>query len=151
MLHLVGSKQALYGIFFDQPASLKLPFQYDLEESDAPFTHIKQQLESYFAGKTTSFMVPCDLSYLPPFTKRVLLFLSQIPFGQTLSYQNIAAQLGNPKASRAVGNACGANPIPIIIPCHRVITTNRRLGGYSGGLHRKIFLLKHENSDPSAN
>ncbi len=107
---------------------------------------VKQQLKAYFAG------VPADFSSLAldprgtPFQLRVWQELRRIPRGQAISYNELAQRLGNPKASRAVGQANGRNPIPIIIPCHRVINANGSLGGYSSGLDRKRWLLRHEGA-----
>ena len=88
-------------------------------------------------------MIPFNLM-LPSYFNKVLCEVSKIPFGQTASYQDIAFQTKNPKASRAVGNANAKNPIPIIIPCHRVITSSGKLGGYGGGTNLKKKLLHHE-------
>ena len=103
----------------------------------------KQQLNDYFAGDLEVF----DLSLKPKgtdFQQSVWQQLSKIPYGQSVSYQDIANALDNPKAVRAVGAANGRNPIGIIVPCHRVIGSNRTLTGYAGGLERKEWLLKHE-------
>jgi methylated-DNA-[protein]-cysteine S-methyltransferase len=104
-----------------------------------------QQLDEYFSHKRQQF----DLSLLlngTPFQKRVWDKLLGIPYGRTSSYLEIAIRIGNPKAIRAVGSANGKNPIAIIIPCHRVIGANGKLIGYGGGLWRKEWLLKHEQS-----
>ncbi|MFZ5448581.1 MAG: methylated-DNA--[protein]-cysteine S-methyltransferase [Thermodesulfobacteriota bacterium] len=104
----------------------------------------KQELKAYFAG------VPTDFAALPldpqgtPFQRRVWQELRRIPRGQAISYKELARRLGNPKASRAVGQANAVNPIPLIIPCHRVINADGGLGGYSSGLERKRWLLLHE-------
>lgn len=103
----------------------------------------KQQLNEYFAGKRQSFNFPLDQQGTD-FQKAVWACLSTIPFGETVSYQDIANMLNKPKAVRAVGAANGKNPISIIVPCHRVIGSNRSLTGYAGGLKRKLWLLKHE-------
>lgn len=101
------------------------------------------QLQAYFAGKLESF----DLPLAPqgtPFQQKVWKQLCRIPFGETISYGELARQIGNPNASRAVGLANGSNPIPIIIPCHRVIGSNGKLTGYGGGLPIKEKLLALE-------
>ena len=103
----------------------------------------KQQLIDYFAGDLEAF----DLALTPKgtdFQQSVWQQLLKIPYGQSASYQDIANELDNPKAVRAVGAANGRNPIGIIVPCHRVIGSNRTLTGYAGGLERKAWLLKHE-------
>ena len=102
------------------------------------------ELNLYFLGEGRKFTVPLDLR-LPPYSNKVLKAVSKIPFGNTASYQEIAIQTGNPKAVRAVGNANARNPIPIIIPCHRVIASSGKLGGYGGGIDLKRMLLLHEN------
>ena len=103
----------------------------------------KQQLQEYFAGKRKSFDLPLDQQGTA-FQKTIWNSLSRIPFGQAVSYRDIADGVKNPKAVRAVGAANGKNPIAIIVPCHRVIGTDRTLTGYAGGLQRKAWLLEHE-------
>ena len=105
---------------------------------------VAQALDDYFAGQPADFAaLPLDLQG-SPFHLRVWQELRKIPPGETVSYQELARRLGNPKGSRAVGQACGANPIPLIVPCHRVIAANGSLGGFSSGLPRKRWLLEHE-------
>jgi len=105
---------------------------------------IKEELASYFNGSPTTFAsLPLDPQGTP-FQLRVWQELRQIPWGRTISYKELAARVGNPRACRAVGQANGANPIPLIIPCHRVIAADGSLGGYSSGLERKRWLLRHE-------
>ncbi|MBM4286438.1 MAG: methylated-DNA--[protein]-cysteine S-methyltransferase [Deltaproteobacteria bacterium] len=104
------------------------------------------ELIGFIEGDLTNFtQVPIDLKGTP-FQIRVWQELQKIPRGTTISYQELAKRVGNPKAARAVGQAVGANPIPIIIPCHRVIAANGSLGGYSSGLDRKRWLLEHEQT-----
>ena len=102
-----------------------------------------RQLDEYFAGKRTSFDLPLE-PVGTPYRMQVWQALQQIPYGQTETYGELARRTGNPKASRAVGGANHHNPIPIIIPCHRVIGTGGKLTGYGGGLERKEFLLALE-------
>ena len=102
------------------------------------------QLDNYFSGNLTRFSIPVDLRVSTDFTYRVLLAASQIPFGQTISYGEIARLVGSPGASRAVGGALGRNPLPIVIPCHRVIATDGSIGGFTGGLAIKKALLRLE-------
>lgn len=104
---------------------------------------VAKQLDEYFQGKRHYFDVPYQLRGTP-FQKRVWAALCQIPYGQTRSYGEVAAYLGNPKACRAVGMANHRNPLMIVIPCHRVIASDGSLGGYAGGLHMKEFLLNLE-------
>jgi methylated-DNA-[protein]-cysteine S-methyltransferase len=101
-------------------------------------------IANYFSGIPPDFSsVPLDLQGTP-FQLRVWEKLREIPWGVTISYQELAARVGNPKATQAVGRANGANPIPLIVPCHRVIARDGSLGGYSSGLERKRWLLRHE-------
>lgn len=104
------------------------------------------QLDEYFKGKRKGF----DLKLSPKgteFQKKVWNELMNIPFGETLTYKDIASKIGNIKAVRAVGNANGKNPISIVVPCHRVIGSSGELTGYAGGLDRKAWLLKHERDN----
>jgi methylated-DNA-[protein]-cysteine S-methyltransferase len=104
------------------------------------------QLRKYLAGQSTSFSLEVDIRRLTPFERSVLRQTMKIPYGKTASYGQIAERVGKPKAYRAVGNALGANPIPIIIPCHRVIASDGGLGGYGGGLPYKKKLLSLEGA-----
>ncbi len=106
--------------------------------------HIASQINQYFKGKLKQFNCSFDLRSGTPFQQRVWKKLIQIPYGETRSYSWLAKSINNPKACRAVGNANSKNPIPIIIPCHRVIQNNGSLGGYTGGLKTKIYLLDFE-------
>ncbi|MBH09146.1 MAG: cysteine methyltransferase [Candidatus Marinimicrobia bacterium] len=106
--------------------------------------HAVQQLKHYFNNERKSFDVNLDLN-LPPFYKKILIEVSKIPFGTTVSYSDLAAKAGKPKAARAAGTANAINPVPIIIPCHRVIKSNGKLGNYGGGLDLKRKLLIHES------
>ncbi|HEY5648881.1 MAG TPA: methylated-DNA--[protein]-cysteine S-methyltransferase [Nitrospiria bacterium] len=110
------------------------------------FMDLGSQISAYFEGSLEGFKIPLDFSALSAFHERVLLTLRTVPFGQTLSYSSLAIKSGHPKAFRAVGTACARNPLPLVIPCHRVIGKNRKLGGFSGGLEIKRRLLRHEGS-----
>lgn len=101
------------------------------------------QLDEYFAGERKEFDLKLDLTGTN-FQKQVWESLLEIPFGQTISYMDIAKKLGDPKTIRAVGNANGKNPVSIIVPCHRVVGSDGSLTGYAGGLWRKEWLLNHE-------
>jgi O-6-methylguanine DNA methyltransferase len=105
-----------------------------------------RELKEYTEGRRRAFALPLDWSSIKPFQRAVLKAASTIPFGETRSYGWIAHKIGNPLASRAVGQALGANPIPIILPCHRVIASDGKLGGYGGGLPMKVKLLKLEGA-----
>ena len=104
---------------------------------------ITAELDAYFAGELHDFSIPIDLRGTE-FQRKVWELLLPIPYGETRSYGQIANALGRPKASRAVGQAIGTNPVAIIVPCHRVIGSSGGLVGYGGGLHRKQALLEHE-------
>ncbi|MDD2903026.1 MAG: methylated-DNA--[protein]-cysteine S-methyltransferase [Syntrophales bacterium] len=105
---------------------------------------VKKELAAYFSGTPTTFAsLPLDPKGTP-FQLRVWQELRKIPWGAAISYKELAARAGSPRGFRAVGQANGANPIPIIIPCHRVINADGSLGGYSSGLERKRWLLRHE-------
>ena len=112
---------------------------------------VRRELDEYFAGRRRSFHVGVDLSPVRGFTRRVLDATAGIPFGSVLSYREVAVEAGNPKASRATGNALGSNPVPIVVPCHRVVRSGGGLGGYTGGVERKVVLLRLEGVlDPPA-
>lgn len=113
------------------------------ERCDEPFGPVADQLEQYFSGARRSFDVPLSLSG-NPFERRVWEALREIPYGETVSYGDIARWIGAPGAPRAVGLANGRNPIALIVPCHRVIGADGSLTGYGGGLERKRFLLDLE-------
>jgi methylated-DNA-[protein]-cysteine S-methyltransferase len=106
----------------------------------------RRELDEYFAGERKRFDLPLDWTLVGPFGRRVLRAASNIPSGRVLSYAQVAAKAGTPRASRAAGNALGANPIPIVVPCHRVLRSGGALGGYGGGLDRKRFLLELEGA-----
>ncbi len=101
-------------------------------------------LKQTLAGKTPNTLPPLDLASGTGFQRRVWSALQRISTGRTRSYSEVAATIGKPKAARAVGSACGANPIPVLIPCHRVLAANKKLGGFSGGLDWKRTLLARE-------
>ncbi len=109
---------------------------------------LRRQLDEYFAGRRRSFETDLDWSLIGPFGRRVLSVTAAIPYGGVLSYAEVAGEAGSPRGSRAAGNALGANPIPIVIPCHRVLRTGGALGGYGGGLDRKRWLLELEGALP---
>jgi O-6-methylguanine DNA methyltransferase len=106
----------------------------------------RKELAEYLAGERTFFSVPVDLSRVPEFEQKALLVAAQIPYGEVRSYKWIAERLGKPDAARAVGGAMASNPVPLIIPCHRVVKTDGGLGGYSFGLVSKERLLNLERA-----
>jgi methylated-DNA-[protein]-cysteine S-methyltransferase len=112
----------------------------------ARFDVVARQVDDYFAGRRQSFDVPLDLRLRAGFRRSVLERLRAVPYGSTISYRGLAGTLGAPGASRAVGTACATNPLPIVIPCHRVVRTDGGLGGYLGGVAAKRLLLDLEAS-----
>jgi methylated-DNA-[protein]-cysteine S-methyltransferase len=113
-------------------------------EAPARLDGVRRELDEYFDGRREAFDLPIDWTLYSDFGKRVLQATAAIPFGHTATYGQVAAQAGNAKASRAAGRALGANPIPIVVPCHRVIGTSGKLTGYTGGMYRKEALLRLE-------
>jgi methylated-DNA-[protein]-cysteine S-methyltransferase len=104
----------------------------------------RRELDEYFAGRRRAFQLTLDLRLLSDFTRRVLDATAEIPYGEVATYKEVAAAAGSPRGSRAAGNALGSNPLPIVLPCHRVLHSGGGLGGYTGGLARKRVLLAIE-------
>jgi methylated-DNA-[protein]-cysteine S-methyltransferase len=119
-------------------------------EERAIASRLESQLGEYFAGGRREFDIPLDLGGGSEFRRRVWQVVARIPYGETLSYAEVAAEAGNPSAYRAAGSACGANPIVIVIPCHRVVGSDKRLHGFGGGLDTKAWLLQHEGREIGA-
>lgn len=117
-----------------------------IEKETAPLQRAKSQLHDYFQGKAAAFDIPLDNQTGTPFQHSVWRLVAKIPFGKTQTYAQIAKELNNPGAARAVGAANGANPVPIVIPCHRVVQSDGTLGGYRGGLDAKDALLRLEGA-----
>ncbi len=117
-----------------------------LLEAPARLDEARRELDLYFEGKLTEFGLALDWQLSRDFRRRALRAIDRIPYGKTRSYTEIARSAGNERAVRAAGTACGANPIPIVVPCHRVLRTSGALGGYGGGLPMKEALLKLEGS-----
>ena len=115
-------------------------------ESPARLDGVRRQLDEYFAGRRTDFDTPVDWRLVKGFSLKVLQATAAIPYGRVSTYKDMAIQAGSPKASRAAGNALGSNPIPIVVPCHRVLHSSGGLGGYGGGLPMKKFLLELEGA-----
>ncbi len=112
--------------------------------SAAPTEAARRALDAYFDGRSERFELPIDLRGIPPFQRLVLTELAEVPYGQTATYGELAARIGNPRASRAVGGALNRNPIAIVLPCHRIVGAGGSLVGYAGGLDRKRALLELE-------
>ena len=137
-LRLVASETGLRGIDFAADATGR-----DVVEKHDVLDHIERELVDYFAGALRSFTVALE-PVGTSFQREVWTALGGIPFGTTISYSALAERVGRPTASRAVGAANGKNPLPIVVPCHRVVGADGRLVGYSGGLQIKQTLLMHE-------
>jgi O-6-methylguanine DNA methyltransferase len=138
-LHAEADAQGITVLSFDDKPIVEPASNPVLEK-------LRAELAEYFAGKRNDFTVALNAAGTE-FQKRVWSELVRIPHGKTISYDDLAHRIGKPTAHRAVAQANGANPICILIPCHRVISKNGRLGGYSAGLERKRFLLGLENGD----
>jgi len=106
----------------------------------------RREILEYLEGRRREFTVPVDLEGVPPFHRQVLLACGEIPYGRTVTYGQLAARVGRPRAARAVGQAMAGNPVPLVIPCHRVVASGGGLGGYGGGLDLKRRLLALESS-----
>ena len=143
-LLLVADDEGLIELAFERGRTVPV-VDRAWKHDGAPLREPMRQLDAFFAGKRHDF----DLRLKPngtPFQQRVWSALGEIPYGETISYGELARRIGNPAASRAVGLANGSNPIAIIIPCHRVIGSNGNLTGYGGGLDNKRWLLDFERS-----
>jgi methylated-DNA-[protein]-cysteine S-methyltransferase len=148
-LLIAGDDAAVHQITFPQRGGAAKPEPEWQESQRGPVGEAARQLREYFAGKRAAF----DLPLAPEgtaFQRSVWRQLQEIPYGETISYGELARRVGNPKASRAVGSANGANPLPIVIPCHRVIAGDGTLGGFGGGLPTKQTLLALERRGTSA-
>jgi methylated-DNA-[protein]-cysteine S-methyltransferase len=118
----------------------------ELAESPRRVAAPRRELDEYFAGTRRRFTLPLDWAEARGFRRRALEAMSRLPFGETVTYKELATRAGNPRAARAAGHACATNPIPIVVPCHRVIGSDGSLHGYTGGLQVKEFLLELEGA-----
>jgi methylated-DNA-[protein]-cysteine S-methyltransferase len=141
-LTLVARAGVLSGLYMDGQRHLPPVESFGVAD-DSAFTDVISQLEAYFAGQLTDFDLPMAFAGTP-FQRRVWDALREIPYGERISYGQLASRIGRPSASRAVGLANGKNPISIIVPCHRVVGSAGSLTGYGGGLERKRHLLDFE-------
>ncbi len=146
-LHMVSNSKKLVALVFDSGWKSFIKKQkYELiEKADDILKQTAQELKEYFNGKRTHFEVALELNGTD-FQKQAWMSLTKIPFGKTISYQEQAVKIKNPKAVRAIGGANGANKICIIVPCHRVVGKNGSLTGFAGGMKAKELLLKLENA-----
>ena len=136
-LTLTGRGEALTGLFVEHDSAV------EGRKDQRPFAKVIDQLERYWAGEGKSFDIPIEMEGTP-FQRKVWSALREIPYGETISYRDLALRIGNVKACRAVGAANGRNPISIVVPCHRVIGSNGKLVGYGWGVDRKRTLLDLE-------
>ena len=149
-LTLIAGNKGLAAVLWENDRPNRVHAKAEEENEQHPvLLEAERQLQEYFAGNRNSFSLPLDMIGTP-FQQQVWEALTTIPHGETRNYQQIANQLGNPKAVRAVGAANGRNPVSIIVPCHRVIGTNGSLTGFAGGLEAKAYLLSLEGVASSA-
>jgi methylated-DNA-[protein]-cysteine S-methyltransferase len=149
-LTVAGTRRGLVMVAYRPPQEMATYLATRLSprvlEAPARLDEARRELEEYFEGRRHDFDLPLDWSLARGFARRVLRATAAIPYGDVSTYTAVARRAGNERASRAAGNALGANPIPIVVPCHRVLRTGGGLGGYAGGLERKEFLLRHEGA-----
>ena len=150
-LLLLATPRGLVRISFESPriatrCSVTSPHTLSPRILEAPrrLDPARRELDGYFGGTLHDFDLPIDWSLTGPFARRVLRRTARIPYGSVASYGDVAHGIGAPRGARAVGNALGSNPIPVVVPCHRVVRTGGAIGGYGGGLPRKRWLLDLE-------
>lgn len=145
---LIADEQAIVAAGFvgDSPELNRDVFETAQRAETSLLATARQQVEEYFAGQRVEFELPLAKRAQPGFQAQVEAELARIPYGQTRTYQQVAAALTNPGATRAVGSACGRNPLPVLVPCHRVVPASGKLGGYVGGEARKRALLTLEGA-----
>ena len=146
---IAGSARGLVAVEWEANRSKLLDYltrrlKFSVEENPRPLTEIAEELQEYLAGERRNFTIPIDWSFMRPFQHEALLATYAIPYGQTSTYGEIAESIGHPRAARAVGHAEATNPMPLVIPCHRVLGADGKLRGYGGGLEIKKWLLKME-------
>ena len=153
LVHIAASDQGLIAIAFNVSVEVFLRqlatvHQHILPAGGKEILNTRNQFREYLGGSRRQFSLPLDITHLTVFQRVVLEAVVQVPYGETCSYAQIASRMGCPQSARAVGRAIARNPLPIIIPCHRIINSNGSLGGYScpGGLHTKRSLLDLENA-----
>jgi methylated-DNA-[protein]-cysteine S-methyltransferase len=155
LLFVAGTERGLCRISFDseperQEERLARTFGPRVLRSPRAVDSIRRALDAYFEGKLRSFELPLDLRPLADFPRDVLELLARVPYGDTTTYGTLAARAGRPRAARAVGMVMNRNPIPIVLPCHRVVGSTGKLVGYAGGVERMEQLLRLEGAlDPT--
>ena len=151
-LHIASTRRGLVRLAFPEESidgvleRIALRVSPRIVEARAELDGVRRELDEYFAGRLQHFGLPIDWALIGPFGRRVLRATAEIPYGDVSSYAEVAAEAGSPRGSRAAGNALGANPVPIVVPCHRVLRSGGALGGYGGGLERKRWLLELEGA-----
>lgn len=150
-LLVAASERGLCRISFDpeperEAETLARAFGVRVLRSPRPVDSARRELDEYFDGRRREFDLPVDLTPLPTFQREVLTELVHVPFGSLETYGGLAARIGHPRAARAVGGALNRNPVPIVVPCHRVVGADGSLTGYGGGLERKRLLLTTEGA-----
>ena len=144
VLELEAEFNFISRIKFREGDSLQLRKESKKVGESPTLTETSKQIDEYFNGTRKLFEIPFKLN-VPPFYRKVLLEVQKVKYGDVTSYGKIAQMAGSNKAARVVGTANAKNPLPIIIPCHIIISSNGNVGGYSGGLDKKVFLLDHES------
>jgi methylated-DNA-[protein]-cysteine S-methyltransferase len=150
-LLVAASERGLCLISFDpepdrEAEALARAFGARVLRSPRPVDEVRRELDEYFAGRRREFDLPVDLTPVPTFQREVLAELARVPYGSLETYGGLAARVGRPRAARAVGGALNRNPVPIVVPCHRVVGASGSLTGYGGGLERKEWLLAAEGA-----
>jgi methylated-DNA-[protein]-cysteine S-methyltransferase len=150
-LLIAASERGLCRISFDpdperELETLSRSFGARVLRSPRPLDPARRQLDEYFEGRRDTFELPTDIERLTPFNRLVLEALARVPYGTLTTYGTLASEAGRPRAARAVGMVMNRNPIPIVLPCHRVVGSNGSLVGYGGGLERKERLLRLEGA-----
>jgi methylated-DNA-[protein]-cysteine S-methyltransferase len=150
-LFVAASDQGLCRISYDAEPERELDrlsrdFGLRVLRSAKPIDTARRELDEYFEGQRHSFDLPVDVRLLAEFNRRVLRELARVPYGEVVTYGELAARAARPQAARAVGMVMNRNPIPIVLPCHRVVGANGKLTGYAGGLDRKEALLRLEGA-----
>jgi methylated-DNA-[protein]-cysteine S-methyltransferase len=150
-LFVAATERGLCRISFDAEPEQELDrlahaFGVRVLRSPKPIDPARRELDEYFGGKRRQFDLPVDVALLAEFNQRVLRELARVPYGEVVTYGELAARAARPRAARAVGSVMNRNPLPIVLPCHRVIGANGKLVGYAGGLERKEALLRLEGA-----
>lgn len=148
-LLVAASERGICRVSFDpepEAEAERLARSFGVRVLRTPLDEPRRELDEYFEGRRRAFDLPLDLEAVPEFHRVVLDQLSHVPFGEVTTYGTLAQRAGRPRAARAVGTVMNRNPVPIVLPCHRVVGSTGKLVGYGGGLERKEFLLRLEGA-----